>query len=90
VASEIFDRPMGPRREGAAADLLVLDYRSPAPLTAESLAAHLVAGFGARWVESVMVDGVWRLWRRTPLSVSADALTRMSQALASAVLARLS
>jgi|GEM_PF-2689789 len=88
VASEIFDRPIGPLREGAAADLLVLDYRAPAPLTASSLAAHLVSALGARWVESVMVDGIWRLWRRTPLSVSAEALTRMSQELAPAVLAR--
>lgn len=88
VASEIFDRPIGPLREGAAADLLVLDYRSPAPLTAESLAAHITSSLGARWVESVMVDGIWRLWRRTPLSVSAEALTRMAQELSLAVLAR--
>lgn len=89
VASEIYGRPIGPLREGAAADLVVLDYRAPAPITSGSLRDHLVAGFGARWVESVMVDGVWRLWRRTPLSVSADALTRMAQELSHGVLARL-
>jgi cytosine/adenosine deaminase-related metal-dependent hydrolase len=89
VASEIFDRPIGPLREGAAADLLVLDYRAPGPLTAQSLAAHLVCALGARWVESGLVDGIWRLWRRNPLSVSAEALTRMSQELSAGVLSRI-
>jgi cytosine/adenosine deaminase-related metal-dependent hydrolase len=88
VASEIYDLPIGPMREGAAADLLVLDYRPAAPLTAETLEAHLLNGMGARWVDSVMVDGIWRVWRRTPLSVSADALTRMAQALTPALLER--
>ena len=38
-------------------------------LTPESLASHVLYGMGARWVESVMVDGIWRLWARRPLSV---------------------
>ncbi|HVE86717.1 MAG TPA: amidohydrolase family protein [Myxococcales bacterium] len=79
LVSKAFGMEVGPMREGAAADLLVLDYRSPTPVTAENLEAHLVYGFGARQVESVMVDGIWRLWARRPLSVNPDVVTEQSR-----------
>jgi cytosine/adenosine deaminase-related metal-dependent hydrolase len=67
LASEIFGVPIGPLREGAAADLLVLDYQPPTPFDADTLAAHLLFGLSSRDVESVMIDGMWRLWKRKPL-----------------------
>jgi cytosine/adenosine deaminase-related metal-dependent hydrolase len=70
---------IGPLREGAAADLLVLDYRSPTPITSENLAGHFIYGFDSRYVESVMVDGIWRLWARRPLSVNPDVVTEQSR-----------
>ncbi len=39
------------------ADLAVLDYGSPTPLTAENFAWHLAFGMTAASVESVMVNG---------------------------------
>jgi cytosine/adenosine deaminase-related metal-dependent hydrolase len=74
LASQVFNQPIGILEPGAVADLVVLDYSAPTPLQAETLAHHVVLGFGARWVESVMVDGVWRLWARRPLSVAPDQL----------------
>lgn len=44
-------------RAGSVADLIVLDYQSPTPLTTENLAWHLVFGMGSASVESVMVGG---------------------------------
>ena len=52
------------------ADLLILDYLPATPLTAENLAWHVVFGLGARHVEAVMVDGIWRIWARRPLSLN--------------------
>ena len=84
LASQAFGLPMGLLREGHAADLLVLDYRGATPLTGANLAGHFLYGLGARHVEHVMVDGVWRLWARRPLSVAPDALaTRAREAAAS-------
>lgn len=74
LASQVFNQPMGILEPGAVADLVVLDYQAPTPLRAETLAQHVLLGFGSRWVESVMVDGVWRLWARRPLSVAAEPL----------------
>lgn len=74
LAADAFGEPMGALREGALADLVILDYRPPTPLTSETLAPHVAFGFSARLVESVMVEGTWRLWARRPLSVNPDAV----------------
>jgi cytosine/adenosine deaminase-related metal-dependent hydrolase len=89
LASEAFGAPVGPLREGALADLLVLDYRPPTPLLAETLAAHLLDGLSSRSVESVMVDGVWRMWARKPLSVSPESITEEARSVAREVWARM-
>lgn len=80
LASEAFKDRIGVLQEGALADLIILDYRPPTPLTAETLASHLVFGLSARLVENVMVDGTWRLWARRPLSVNPDAVAEEARA----------
>jgi putative selenium metabolism protein SsnA len=89
LVSEAFGVEIGPMREGAAADLMVLDYRPPTPLTADNLAGHFLYGFSARLVESVMVDGIWRLWARRPLSVNADVIAEQSREAARALWSRM-
>ena len=39
------------------ADLTVLDYEAPTPITTENLAWHLLFGMNSASVESVMVNG---------------------------------
>ena len=56
-ASNAFNVDLGSLAAGAAADLIVLDYRSPTPLTADNLAWHLAFGLSSASVTSVMVDG---------------------------------
>lgn len=69
LATQAFGFPIGPLREGAAADLVIFDYQPPAPLDVSTLAAHLLFGLSSRAVESVMIDGLWRLWKGKPLAV---------------------
>jgi len=57
LASEAFGGDLGSLRMGSMADLTVLDYRAPTPLTIENLAWHLVFGMNSASVESVMVNG---------------------------------
>jgi putative selenium metabolism protein SsnA len=57
-AGRAFGEPLLGRIEpGAPADLVVLDYDPPTPLTAENLAGHWVFGMSARNVRDVVVDG---------------------------------
>ena len=51
------ERALGRIEPGAPADLVVLDQRPPAPLTAENLPGHWMFGLGARWVRDVVVAG---------------------------------
>lgn len=89
LATHAFGLPVGPLREGAAADLVVMDYQPPTPLDASTLAAHVQAGLSSRSVESVMVDGLWRLWKRRPLAVDPVEVARAAREAAQAVWRRL-
>jgi putative selenium metabolism protein SsnA len=57
LATGAFGVQLGDLRAGAAADLVVLGYDSPTPMTAENLASHFVFGLSSASVESVMVNG---------------------------------
>ncbi|XXF81667.1 amidohydrolase family protein [Myxococcaceae bacterium GXIMD 01537] len=89
MASQLFGLPMGPLREGAAADLLVLDYLPSTPLTAENLARHVIYGLDSRHIEAVMVEGTWRMWARRALSVNPTVVADQAREAAAAVWARL-
>ncbi len=88
LASEVFKLSIGPLREQSVADLVVLDYRAPTPLDSGTLAAHVLTGLANRHVESVMVDGIWRLWKRVPLALKPDDVARAAQESAKAVWSR--
>ncbi len=89
IASAVFQATIGPIQPGALADLVVLDYRPATPLTPENLASHFIYGVSSRNVESVMVDGLWRLWARRPLSVNPDQVAEHARAASSMVWSRL-
>ncbi|WP_224370644.1 amidohydrolase family protein [Hyalangium versicolor] len=89
LVSQAFQLQVGPLREGALADLLILDYLPATPLTAENLAWHVVFGLGSRHVEAVMVDGSWRLWARRPLSLNPMVVADQAREAAAAVWARM-
>jgi putative selenium metabolism protein SsnA len=57
LASAAFGADLGGLQAGSAADLIVLDYDSPTPLTTENVPWHLVFGLTSASVESVMVAG---------------------------------
>lgn len=56
-ASELFGADLHSLSVGSAADLIILNYDPPTPLTAENLAWHQAFGLSAAFVESVMVGG---------------------------------
>lgn len=89
LASVAFGSTVGPLRIGAVADVVIFDYRPPTPLSAETLAQHLLNGMTSRHVESVMVDGVWRLWGRKPLGVKPEEVAAAARVAAKATWARM-
>ncbi|MBL1216435.1 MAG: hypothetical protein D8M59_02950 [Planctomycetes bacterium] len=53
--------PLGTLKPGAAADLVVTDYRPHTPIDDSNLGAHLVFALNARHITHVMVNGQWKL-----------------------------
>jgi len=57
-AGAVYEEPLlGRVQPGAPADLVVLAYDPPTPVTAESLAGHWAFGLSARHVRDVVVNG---------------------------------
>jgi putative selenium metabolism protein SsnA len=56
---------MGRLDPGAPADLVVLEYRPPTPVTPDNLAGHFVFGMGSTHVRDVMVGGQWLVRERS-------------------------
>ncbi len=58
LAGQIFGEPLlGQIQPGAPADLVVLEYDPPTPVTEENLGGHWVFGLSARHVRDVVVAG---------------------------------
>ena len=57
IASRIWGTPIGILSEGALADIVIVDYNPPTPLTEESLMGHLVFGMMRGCVDTTIVGG---------------------------------
>ena len=82
LASETFGIEMGTLNEGAAADLVVMDYQQPTPMTSDNLAWHFIFGMSSSAIESVMVAGRFRIRERRAVYPEAALYERSQQAAA--------
>jgi putative selenium metabolism protein SsnA len=57
IAQRIFQFPLGKLREGFAADIVLLDYDPPTPLTRDNCLGHLVFGASQAAVDTTIVGG---------------------------------
>ncbi len=57
IMANLFPLPLGELTPGTAADLIVVDYDPPTPLTADNYFAHLAFGIDGGAVETTIVDG---------------------------------
>jgi len=60
-ASRCLGVELGTLEVGAAADLVLTDYRPATPLCASNLADHFLYVMGAEFIRRVMIDGRWCL-----------------------------
>ena len=57
ILERYFDKHFGKIEKNYIADLLILDYIPPTPITNENLLGHLIFGMGANNVNSVVING---------------------------------
>jgi cytosine/adenosine deaminase-related metal-dependent hydrolase len=57
IASACFTRTIGQLIPGAFADIIVVDYDPPTPLTASNINGHILFGVSGRAVQTTIVGG---------------------------------
>jgi putative selenium metabolism protein SsnA len=79
LASELFGSRLDVLESGSPADLIVVDYDSPTPVTSGNLAWHLMFGISSANVESTMVGGRFII-RERATQLDTDSLYRRIRA----------
>jgi putative selenium metabolism protein SsnA len=74
MASDIFGGRFGALATGSAADLVILNYQAPTPMTKNTCGGHFLFGMQSSAVESVMTAGTWIMKDRTVTGIDADAV----------------
>ena len=80
---------LGVLEVGAAADLVRTSYRPMTPMSADTLAGHVVFGMGSQHVRDVMVAGTWKLRDGRPVDVDEAEIARRSADVTAALFKRL-
>ncbi|HUI08558.1 MAG TPA: putative aminohydrolase SsnA [Verrucomicrobiae bacterium] len=76
---------LGVLEVGGAADLMVLDYPTPTPVTTKNLFGHLIFGMSAQFVTEVMVNGRWIVRNRRVVGVDEEKVRAEAQRVAQKV-----
>jgi cytosine/adenosine deaminase-related metal-dependent hydrolase len=86
LASLFFpEAPVGHIAEGAVADLMLVDYRSPTPVTEENIEQHVIFGFQPAMVTTTIAAGKVLMRDRQLLTLDEDKIAARSRELAKRV-----
>ncbi|HVP09565.1 MAG TPA: putative aminohydrolase SsnA [Phycisphaerae bacterium] len=85
IASKYFPHPVGALAPGHLADVIVLDYDPPTPLSADNFLGHLVFGLPNARVTTTIVDGRVRLESGRVLGIDEHEVAARSRELAAAM-----
>jgi cytosine/adenosine deaminase-related metal-dependent hydrolase len=89
LGAALFGLPFGKLDAGAPADLVVLDYRPPTPLTTANVGGHLLFGIDRSHVRSLLVAGRWVVRDRALVQVDGRAVAAQARTAAAALWARM-
>jgi putative selenium metabolism protein SsnA len=83
LASRLWGFPVGILQEGAAADLILVDYHPPTPLNGDTVLGHLIFGLSQATVDTTICGGrVLMAGKRLTIDVDEAALAARSRELA--------
>ncbi|GLC28765.1 putative aminohydrolase SsnA [Clostridium omnivorum] len=57
IASRYFNNELGVIKKGAKADLIIVDYNSPTPLTKDNICGHIVFGINSNIITHTIING---------------------------------
>jgi putative selenium metabolism protein SsnA len=85
LASMLLNTQLGVLKVGSAADLTVLDYPTPTPVTPQNLYGHLLYGMSSQFVTDVMVNGRWVVKNRGVVGVDEEKIRAEARRVAAKV-----
>jgi len=88
-ASKALGVKLGVLEVGAAADLVLTNYRPATPLTSDNLAGHFLFAMGPEFVRDVMVGGWWAIRKGHVVTCDEPAIRARSVEIARALYARM-
>lgn len=85
ILSGVFGLPLGRLEPGAAADLVITDYRPPTPVSTGNFPYHLFFGISSAHVRTVLVGGRVVVSDHRLVGVDEEALSRQARSVAAQV-----
>jgi putative selenium metabolism protein SsnA len=82
LISQFFGRSFGTLAKNSPADLVVLDYKLPTPMTSQNIYGHFLFGINSTMVQHVMIDGNWIVWNRQLMGIDEDAVMEKARKVA--------
>ncbi len=82
ICAKYFESPLGVIKEGALADIIVVDYDAPTPVTRANFNSHILFGMMGRNVVSTMINGKFVMRDRELLTADAERLYAESREVA--------
>jgi cytosine/adenosine deaminase-related metal-dependent hydrolase len=82
LASEFFGRPFGALQKGNPADLVVLEYIPPTPLTSRNLLGHFLFGMNSSMINHVLMNGNWIVWNKQLVGIDEEVVMRKAACVA--------
>ena len=72
ICARHFDSPVGIIKKGALADIIVVDYNAPTPVTANNFNSHILFGMMGRNVATTMINGKYVMRERELLTADEE------------------
>jgi putative selenium metabolism protein SsnA len=85
IANRLLSGETGILRPGAYADIIVVGYEAPTPLTEATVASHLLFGVAGRNVDTTIINGRVRMLERTLIDIDEQKLMADSRQQAQAL-----
>lgn len=83
ICERYFNKPLGVIEKGAYADVIVVDYAAPTPITADNTSSHILFGMMGRSVRSTMINGRFVMKDRVIQTADEQEIYRKAQSVAS-------
>lgn len=85
ITERFINGQVGILREGALADIIIVDYNPPTPIDESNINSHLLFGINGRFVDTTIINGMVIMENRKLVNIDEERIMARSRELASSV-----